>query len=182
MDTDFSKLFFRSFDPMWVFDQETLGFLAVNEAAIWEYGYKREDFQAMSILDIRPKDDIDILQRTLKETLGDHYFKDTYRHLKRDRSIREVQIARYEIEFDSRKAFLINPLPIAKDPSARSFEKLFDKINYALLQNMDSQRKRMAELIKLTKTLQAGQPVSKQIAIIAKINTLLADTPGAGLN
>src|SRR5688572_23488513 len=30
--------------PMWVFDLETLGFLAVNKAAIIHYGYSLEDF------------------------------------------------------------------------------------------------------------------------------------------
>ena len=40
--------------PMWVFDAETLAFLAVNDAAVRHYGYSREEFLGMTIRDIRP--------------------------------------------------------------------------------------------------------------------------------
>src|SRR4051812_47910598 len=39
--------------PMWVFDRDTLEFLAVNDAAITHYGYTREEFLRMTIKDIR---------------------------------------------------------------------------------------------------------------------------------
>lgn len=67
MDTsDFNaaQLFQNHPDPMWVYDAETLAFLAVNEAAIAQYGYSRAEFLAMSIADIRPAEDIDALHRS----------------------------------------------------------------------------------------------------------------------
>ena len=39
--------------PMWVFDLETLTILEVNEAAIWHYGFSREEFLAMKLPDLR---------------------------------------------------------------------------------------------------------------------------------
>ena len=39
--------------PLWVFDEETLRFLTVNAAAIDQYGYSREEFLAMTVMDIR---------------------------------------------------------------------------------------------------------------------------------
>jgi PAS domain S-box-containing protein len=44
--------------PMWLFDAETLAFLEVNNAAIENYGYSREEFLQMTILDIRPQEDV----------------------------------------------------------------------------------------------------------------------------
>ncbi|BDG06900.1 PAS domain-containing hybrid sensor histidine kinase/response regulator [Anaeromyxobacter paludicola] len=44
---------------MWVFDRETLRFLAVNDEAVRRYGYSREEFLARTILDIRPVDQRD---------------------------------------------------------------------------------------------------------------------------
>ena len=44
--------------PMWVFDRETLRFLAVNDAAIAHYGFSREEFLAMGIADIRPPEEM----------------------------------------------------------------------------------------------------------------------------
>ncbi|MBL0313881.1 MAG: PAS domain S-box protein, partial [Holophagaceae bacterium] len=43
--------------PMWVYDLETLAFLLVNDAAVANYGYSREEFLSMKIPDIRPQED-----------------------------------------------------------------------------------------------------------------------------
>src|SRR5271165_4819511 len=40
--------------PMWIYDCETLRCLAVNEAAVSTYGFSREEFLALTMLDIRP--------------------------------------------------------------------------------------------------------------------------------
>ena len=52
------RLFFdRNPQPMWVWDVETLHFLAANEAATHHYGYSRDEFLAMKFADIQaPKD------------------------------------------------------------------------------------------------------------------------------
>src|ERR1051326_9574160 len=47
--------------PMWVYDLETLAFLAVNDAAVHHYGYSREEFLSMTIKDIRPSEDVPAL-------------------------------------------------------------------------------------------------------------------------
>ncbi|MDM7324856.1 MAG: PAS domain S-box protein [Thermus sp.] len=41
--------------PMWIYEPETLRFLEVNQAAVDKYGYTREEFLTMTILDIRPE-------------------------------------------------------------------------------------------------------------------------------
>ena len=40
--------------PMWVYDCATLRFVSVNDAAVRTYGFSREEFLGMTILDIRP--------------------------------------------------------------------------------------------------------------------------------
>src|SRR5260370_37275339 len=47
-------LFESNPQPLWVFDEESLKFLAVNEAACRHYGYLPEEFLGMTIRDIRP--------------------------------------------------------------------------------------------------------------------------------
>lgn len=49
----YQLLFDANPQPMWVFDRNTLGMLAVNEAAVAHYGYSREEFLSLSLLDIR---------------------------------------------------------------------------------------------------------------------------------
>ena len=50
----YRMLFESSPLPMWVFDAETLRYLAVNDAAVRLYGYSREDFLGMTVEDLRP--------------------------------------------------------------------------------------------------------------------------------
>jgi PAS domain S-box-containing protein len=52
------QIFERSPVPMWVYDTETYRFLAVNDAAVREYGWSRAEFLTLSALDVRPRRDI----------------------------------------------------------------------------------------------------------------------------
>ena len=55
-------LFEASPTPMWVYDFETLRFLAVNDATVERYGYTRDEFLGgMTIKDIRPPEEVPLL-------------------------------------------------------------------------------------------------------------------------
>jgi len=43
--------------PMWIYDRTTLRFITVNDATVFNYGYTKEEFYHMTILDIRPLED-----------------------------------------------------------------------------------------------------------------------------
>src|SRR5262249_51911006 len=53
----YRMLFESNPHPMWVYERDTLRFLAVNEAAVRRYGYSRQEFLNMTIEDIRPPED-----------------------------------------------------------------------------------------------------------------------------
>jgi PAS domain S-box-containing protein len=55
------------FSPLakWVYDAESLRFLAVNEVAIRQYGYSLEEFLSMTIRDIWPEQDLPVLEEML---------------------------------------------------------------------------------------------------------------------
>src|SRR5690606_38816953 len=55
--------------PLWVHDRETLRFLAVNDAAVRQYGYSRREFLSMTIEQIRPPEEVAALRFSLK-TVG----------------------------------------------------------------------------------------------------------------
>jgi PAS domain-containing protein len=48
----YRKLFEMNPHPVWVYDRNTLRFLAVNNAAVQTYGYSRDEFLSMTILEI----------------------------------------------------------------------------------------------------------------------------------
>jgi EAL domain-containing protein (putative c-di-GMP-specific phosphodiesterase class I)/GGDEF domain-containing protein len=53
---DFS--FSESVQPAWVYDVETLAFMAVNDAAVRRYGYSRERFLSLTVSDLSPDGDL----------------------------------------------------------------------------------------------------------------------------
>ncbi|MFZ6051219.1 PAS domain S-box protein [Halocola ammonii] len=57
-DDKYRHLFELSPLPKWFYDLETYRFLDVNKAALNLYGYSREEFLDLTILDIRPERDI----------------------------------------------------------------------------------------------------------------------------
>src|SRR2546430_10309825 len=53
--------------PIWVFDRETLRFLAVNDAAVAHYGFSRQEFLAMTLEDIRSPGELPKLKHALSQ-------------------------------------------------------------------------------------------------------------------
>jgi two-component system, cell cycle sensor histidine kinase and response regulator CckA len=101
-------LFEASPTPMWVYDAESLRFLAVNEAAIRHYGYSRDQFLGMTIKDIRPPEDIPqlLVDVAARGGPGDPAPR-TWRHVRADGSLIDVQITAGRIDFQGRRAALV---------------------------------------------------------------------------
>lgn len=70
---DFRRIFKDSPNPMWIYDLESYRFILVNEAALRQYGYTREEFETLTILDIRPEKAKKRLQEYIKSGKIDSY-------------------------------------------------------------------------------------------------------------
>ena len=93
--------------PMWVYDPETLAFLAVNDAAIDHYGYSREEFLSITIKDIRPPEDVPRLLEKLAAPVDGIDRAGFWRHTKKDGTVIDVEITSHRIEFVGRPADLV---------------------------------------------------------------------------
>src|SRR2546425_3781327 len=82
--TLFRSMFESNPHPMWVVDRETFRFLAVNDAAVAHYGYAREEFLAMTILNIRPPDDAPRARETMRAPPQGPDILGARRHLTKD--------------------------------------------------------------------------------------------------
>ncbi|NDV17601.1 PAS domain-containing protein [Muricauda sp. TY007] len=102
--------------PMWIFDIETLAFLKVNKEAIRQYGYSEEEFLSMTILDIRPKEDIPKLKIALENILyrEGSYKEGFFRHQKKNGTIFPVMLKANLITFDGKHAEIVNSIDISK--------------------------------------------------------------------
>ncbi len=102
--------------PMWVYDLDTLQFLAVNRAAISSYGYSEDEFLSMSITDIRPPQEVPKLLRNIDDTVGGLSKSESWQHLKKDKSVIEVDITSYTLDFDGHNSRLV----LANDVTQRN--------------------------------------------------------------
>lgn len=105
----YADLFHFSPQPMWVYDVETLKFLDVNEAAILFYGYSYQEFLSMTIRDIRPKEDIPLLQQAMIQSKKQNeiFFQGEFRHLKKNGELIYVDLRSSNIIYNGRKARII---------------------------------------------------------------------------
>jgi PAS domain S-box-containing protein len=101
-EESYRLLFERHPNPMWLFDPETLRFVAVNDAAIAAYGWSREEFLAMTIVDIRPAEDVDELRRQIDDRERTYVPSRIWRHRRKDGSVIDVAITSNAVEFRGR--------------------------------------------------------------------------------
>src|ERR1041385_7849133 len=96
--------------PMWVFDTETLRFLAVNDAALHHYGYTLSEFLSMTIKDIRPPEELrrflHDIQLNQKQGFHDSY-AEPWKHRKKDGAVIDVEISSHPIQFRAVAAQLV---------------------------------------------------------------------------
>jgi PAS domain S-box-containing protein len=114
-EIQFRELFDLNPLPFWVFDLESLRFLAVNEAAIRKYGYSREEFLGMTILQIRsPEEQAEVL-KSVHDTAEPRESENVWIHYSRDGRPMYVRVHSSSIQFDGRPARLV----LAEDVSER---------------------------------------------------------------
>ncbi|MGA7709333.1 MAG: EAL domain-containing protein [Acidobacteriaceae bacterium] len=93
--------------PMWVFDRTTLRFLAVNTAAIRHYGFTEPELLAMTIADIRPREDIpDRLQEVARDVHGLQE-PTLWRHRKKNGEVIDVELVCNGMDFHGADAILV---------------------------------------------------------------------------
>ena len=84
-----------------------LQFLAVNSAAIAMYGYSRADFLALTLAEIRPREDREQLRSNLHAMRGGRTHFDGIRHSTKDGGVIDVEIDTRETIFDGEPAMII---------------------------------------------------------------------------
>ncbi|MEG4010679.1 MULTISPECIES: sensor histidine kinase [unclassified Microcoleus] len=103
----YKLLFKHNPHPMWVYDLETLEFIAVNQAAIHHYGYTREEFLDMTVADIYPPQELPRWLQNISQVDADIDFTSLWQHQKKDGRIIDVEITSYALIFDSKNAELV---------------------------------------------------------------------------
>lgn len=97
-------------DPIWVLDWDTLAFLAVNEAAIQQYGYSRKEFLRITLNRIcRDEELLRVLEARKKPAVSNEgMFQGGASKLSgKDGTVIDVDITTKPIHFNQKRAWLV---------------------------------------------------------------------------
>ncbi|HXB09662.1 MAG TPA: ATP-binding protein [Puia sp.] len=134
----YKMLFDKSPLPKWIYDEETMRILEVNDTAIRDYGYTRTEFLGMTIADIRPAEDVPQLIEDVESirhqpgALRNGY----WRHVKKNGEVIDVSVTAHSITFEGYRARMV---AVSDITDRRRYETQLQRLNADLA-------KRAAEL------------------------------------
>ena len=132
----YRSLFEATPNPMYIFDLVTLAFVAVNDAAVCKYGYTREEFLAMDIMQIRPAEEAVRLHRALPRYAdGGEFVSQVWRHQLKNGTIIQVEVSTRVLTISGRRSVLVVPFDITERMTAEQalsesetrYRELFEK-------------------------------------------------------
>lgn len=101
--TWYREMFEKNPEPMWVYDRDSLRFLAVNDAAVRHFEYPRDEFLRMSLEDLCLPEDIPALRRHVDDA-SEGIRTGIWRLLLRDGRIIRAEVSAHGVEFSGRHA------------------------------------------------------------------------------
>ena len=128
-EKQYRLLFHSNPNPMWVFDLESLKFLEVNEAAIRQYGYSREEFLGMIFTDIWAPDKNTSQKKTsIKAT--EH--GGIWRHRRKDGSLLDAEVIWSPMAFRNHFAALTLATDVTERRAVEHRNTIFSKLSQRL--------------------------------------------------
>jgi PAS domain S-box-containing protein len=105
----YKHLFENNPAPMYIFDIESLVIVDCNDEMLLKYGYSREEFLQMSMLDIRPSEEINHIKDRIQEEHKkvSKVIKLTTKHQKKNGEIIIVNINVHVMNYNGRKSALV---------------------------------------------------------------------------
>ena len=133
---------------LWVVEEGTHRFLAVNNAALRRYGFTRDEFLSMTALDLRPPEEIPRLLAALANRRNTFEPVGTWRHRRKDGSLIDVEVIRHETTYHGRRAWLVASIDVtmrkrAAEAILRSRREL-EALSRRLLEAEEAERRRIA--------------------------------------
>ncbi len=132
--TRYEELFTRSPHPMFVYDVQTLRFLAVNEATLRRYGYTREEMLKMTLADIRPPEDVPAMEEMTREVREKQSvtIPGVWRHRSKDGGIFHVRVSGHDLTLRGRAARLVHVMDVSAEVALQAErEQMIAKLQHS---------------------------------------------------
>ncbi len=113
-ELQYRSLFVHNPQPMWVYDPQTLLFLAANEAAMVQYGYSQAEFMTMTVDALRPADERQAWRQALLSRPLHGPQRYSVRHSRKEGETVYVDSVSNDIVFEGRTARVVLALDITE--------------------------------------------------------------------
>jgi two-component system cell cycle sensor histidine kinase/response regulator CckA len=104
-EEQYRLLFTEAPHPAWVADMQ-FRFLEVNHAATEHYGYTREEFLSLGLLDLVPPEDAEATRRAVQRVLQGRPRAGRWRHLTKSGQVRDVEVSSQPLTFAGQPAWI----------------------------------------------------------------------------
>jgi diguanylate cyclase (GGDEF)-like protein/PAS domain S-box-containing protein len=138
-DERFQSLFDDHPVPMYIFDRESLRFLAVNAAAIQQYGYSENEFLGMTIRAIRTHTEITRLESHLQRSDAVPHGRTMagiWHHRRKDGSIISVDISYHALNFMGRASLFVLADDVTEQINAEAEAQRSNQMLEAVIDNI----------------------------------------------
>jgi len=173
-EQQYRLLFETNPSPMWVFDTKSLQILAVNEAAIKQYGYSREEFLKLTMEQLRPAEDVPDLEKALTDRKSEAHDAGRFRHRKKDGALIFVDIYSGALMWEGAAARIVTAIDVTE--RVRAGERLQEQADMPN-QARDALSARERETVRLL----AEGASNKGVAAALGISVRTAETKRARL-
>ena len=98
-ESQYRFLFTENPQPMWVFDLEQCRFLAVNKAALRQYGYSPDEFMRLTPQDLLPAEQTEAFTREISQSCAREEFRSCWQHYRRDQTVIDVELSVRDLNY-----------------------------------------------------------------------------------
>ncbi|WGQ09121.1 PAS domain S-box protein [Pedobacter gandavensis] len=117
---NFKRIFEESPAPMYIFDLHTYEFLAVNAAALNQYGYQREEFLTMKALQIRSAEEAERFKSAIQQIKTTYFDYGVWKHIRKNGEEFYVHIYGHSNIFQNRDARIVMAIDIDQKVKAEN--------------------------------------------------------------
>lgn len=175
-ERNYKNLFEDNPIPMWVYDHESLKFLKVNKAATVQYGYTKEEFLEMKILDIRPPEERVRLEKYMKTESGRTWSSSSWIHMNKKGELMNVEVSSDWTVIDNERQRLVMAQNKTQEYILRSEkEGYLQKIKESTFFASHNLRAPVARLMGLNQLLRFEDVSKEELEAIAQNISKTAD-------